>query len=51
MISGTGALAECEAMIDRDVADALSAIDGAPVAEAAKDGLADLADAASARSE
>ncbi len=51
VISDTGALAECEAMIDRDVADALSAIDGAPIAEAAKDALADLADAATARSE
>ena len=51
VISETGALAECEAMIDRDVADALGAIDGAPIAEAAKDALADLAHAATARSE
>jgi geranylgeranyl diphosphate synthase, type I len=51
VISDTGALAECEAMIDRDVADALSAIDGAPIAEAAKDALADLAHAATARRE
>jgi geranylgeranyl diphosphate synthase, type I len=51
VITDTGALAECEAMIDRDVADALSAIDGAPIAEAAKDALADLAHAATARSD
>jgi geranylgeranyl diphosphate synthase type I len=51
VITDTGALAECEAMIDRDVGDALSAIDRAPIAAAAKDALADLAHAATARRE
>jgi geranylgeranyl diphosphate synthase, type I len=50
VITDTGALAECEAMIDRNVADALAALDRAPMTAAAKDALADLAFAASARS-
>ena len=51
VITDTGALAECEAMIDRNVAEALSALDGAPVADVAKEALADLAFAATARSD
>ncbi len=49
IVTDTGALAECEAMIDRDVAWALRALDGAPITDIAKDALADLAVAATAR--
>jgi geranylgeranyl diphosphate synthase type I len=49
IISATGALAECELMIGGMVADALSALDSAPIAGEAKAALADLAIAATAR--
>jgi geranylgeranyl diphosphate synthase type I len=49
VLVGTGALAECETMIDSNVAQALSALNDAPITEAAKDALADLAIAATAR--
>ena len=51
VIVNTGALAECEAMIDRNVAAALRALKGAPMADAAKEALAELAFAATARSD
>ena len=51
VITGTGALAECEAMIDRNVKDALSALDSAPITEESKSALADLAVAATARTD
>jgi geranylgeranyl diphosphate synthase type I len=49
VITGTGALAECELMIDRHVAEALSALDAAPIADEAKTALAELAVTATAR--
>lgn len=49
VIADTGALAECELMIDRNVDTALAALTGAPVSEAAKEALASLAFAATAR--
>jgi geranylgeranyl diphosphate synthase, type I len=49
VITATGALAECEAMIERHVAQALAALDGAPVTGEAKHALAELAEAATAR--
>jgi geranylgeranyl diphosphate synthase type I len=49
VIVETGALRECEMMIGSNVSSALSALDGAPIATAAKDALADLAVAATAR--
>ena len=51
VITGTGALAECEAMIDRNVKEALTALDPAPITGEAKSALADLAIAAPSRSE
>jgi len=49
VITDTGALAECELMIDRGVGEALSALAGAPVPAAAQAALAELAVAATAR--
>src|ERR1022692_1142093 len=49
VIVGTGALAECELMIDRHVAQALSALDAAPITGEAKAALAELAVPATAR--
>ena len=51
VITGTGALAECEAMIDGNVKDALAALDGAPITQESKSALADLAVAATARTD
>lgn len=51
VITGTGALAECEAMIDRNVKDALSALDAAPITAESRSALADLAVAATARTD
>jgi len=50
LLTETGAVAECERMIDSGVADALSALTAAPMTEEAKRALADLAVAATARS-
>ncbi len=49
VITGTGALAECELTIERHVAQALSALDAAPVTDEAKAALAELAVAATTR--
>jgi geranylgeranyl diphosphate synthase type I len=49
VITGTGALAECEQMIGQHVAEAVSALSAAPVTEQAKAALAGLAVAATAR--
>ncbi|HXP18798.1 MAG TPA: polyprenyl synthetase family protein [Streptosporangiaceae bacterium] len=49
VITGTGALAECEQLIDGYVKEGLSALDAAPITAEAKDALADLAIAATAR--
>ncbi|MGE5133249.1 MAG: polyprenyl synthetase family protein [Gemmatimonadota bacterium] len=49
VIAETGALAECEQMIDRNVAQALAALGQAPVTGEARDALAGLAVAATAR--
>jgi geranylgeranyl diphosphate synthase, type I len=49
VVAGTGALAECELMIDRNVAQALSALDAAPITDEAKAALAELAVTATAR--
>jgi geranylgeranyl diphosphate synthase type I len=49
VITGTGALAECESMITTKVAEALAAAEAAPIAGAAKDALTELAAAATAR--
>ena len=49
VIVGTGALAECEEMIDRDVAAALGALGTAQMAGPAREALAELAFAATAR--
>ncbi len=51
VITGTGALAECEAMIDRNVKNALAALDSAPITAESKSALADLAVAATARTD
>src|SRR5215470_19388519 len=51
ILTGTGALAECEAMIGSSVAEALAALEDAPIAAAAKGALAELAVAATARSD
>jgi geranylgeranyl diphosphate synthase, type I len=51
VIVDTGALAECEEMIDRNVAAALGALDTAPMTGPAKEALAELAFAATARSD
>jgi geranylgeranyl diphosphate synthase, type I len=50
IIAGTGALAECEEMIESNVAEALLALGKAPFAEPARQALADLAVIATARS-
>ena len=50
VITGTGALAECEQMIDASVAEALSALDGRADHRRAKGALAELAVTATARS-
>ena len=49
LLADTGALAECEAMIERYVTEALAALDEAPVTAAAKAALAELAITATAR--
>jgi geranylgeranyl diphosphate synthase, type I len=49
VITGTGALAECELMIERHVATALSALDAAPITDEAKAALSELAITATAR--
>jgi geranylgeranyl diphosphate synthase, type I len=51
ILTGTGALAECELMIESSVADALAALEDAPITGAAKLALADLAVIATARSD
>jgi geranylgeranyl diphosphate synthase type I len=49
LLAETGALAECEVMIDRYVTEALAALDGAPMTEETKAALAELAINATAR--
>ncbi|HYB89366.1 MAG TPA: polyprenyl synthetase family protein [Streptosporangiaceae bacterium] len=49
VITDTGALAACEAMIGRHVADAVAALGPAPITGEAKEALAELAVAATAR--
>lgn len=49
VITDTGALAECEQMINRNVARALGALKKAPITTEARDALAELAVAATAR--
>jgi geranylgeranyl diphosphate synthase type I len=49
VITATGALAECEQMIGRNVARALAALKRAPITAEARDALAELAVAATAR--
>jgi geranylgeranyl diphosphate synthase, type I len=49
VITGTGALADCEQMISVNVKEALSAIDGAPITGESRAALAELAIAATAR--
>ena len=51
VITRTGALAECELMIDRHLAQALGALEQAPITAEARDALAELAIAATARDE
>jgi geranylgeranyl diphosphate synthase type I len=51
VIAGTGALAECEAMIDRNVKEALAALGSAPITPESKSALADLAIAATSRTD
>ncbi len=51
VLTGTGALAACEQMIDASVAEALAALDDAPITSQAKRALAELAVAATARSD
>jgi len=51
VITTTGALAECELMIDRHVKEALSALDSAPITDESKSALADLAIAATSRTD
>ncbi len=51
VITGTGALAGCEAMIDRNVKDAVAALDQAPITPESKAALADLAVAATSRTD
>ena len=48
-ITGTGAVAECERMISRNVSEAIAALDGAPMTGEARAALAELAVAATAR--
>jgi len=49
VITDTGAVAECEAMIGRHVGEAVAALAAAPITGEARDALADLAVAATAR--
>jgi geranylgeranyl diphosphate synthase, type I len=49
VVTGTGAVAECEAMIGRHVTEAVAALAAAPIAGEAKEALAGLAVAATAR--
>jgi geranylgeranyl diphosphate synthase type I len=49
VITGTGALAECEQLISVNLKEALEVLDGAPITAEAKSALADLAVAATAR--
>jgi len=49
VITGTGALAECEQMIENKVKEALSALEAAPVTAGSKAALAELAVEATAR--
>ena len=51
VITDTGAVAECEAMISRHVAEAVAALVDAPITGEARDALADLAIAATARND
>jgi geranylgeranyl diphosphate synthase type I len=51
LLTETGALAECETMIDRYVTEALAALESAPVTAEARAALADLAIAATARAD
>ncbi len=48
-ITGTGAVAECERMIARHVSEAIAALDDAPMTGEAREALAELAVAATAR--
>jgi geranylgeranyl diphosphate synthase type I len=48
-ITGTGAVAECERMIGRHVSEAVAALAGAPITAGAREALAELAVAATAR--
>jgi geranylgeranyl diphosphate synthase type I len=48
-ITGTGAVAECERMIARHVSEAIAALDGGPMTGEAREALAELAVAATAR--
>ena len=48
-ITGTGAVAECERMIGRHVSEAIAALAGAPITAGAREALAELAVAATAR--
>ena len=49
ILTGTGAVSECERMIDASVAEALSALGDAPITSRAKGALAELAVTATAR--
>lgn len=51
IIAGSGALAECEQMIERNVAEALGALRAAPITEESRAALADLAIEATARAD
>jgi geranylgeranyl diphosphate synthase type I len=51
IIAGSGALAECEQMIERNVTDALRALRAAPITEESRAALADLAIEATARAD
>ena len=51
IIASTGALAECEAMIDSNVSRALAALNSAPITPLAASALAELAVAATARAD
>jgi len=43
VLTETGAVAECEALIDASVKEAIAALDGAPITDEASSALADLA--------
>jgi len=49
VITDTGALAECETLISASVKEAIGALDGAPITEAARQALTELAVLATAR--